>query len=69
MVLAPGMCSGFPAAGVAHQIVNRTDENATYLEIGDRTPGDAGTFPEDDIQADLDDDGRWVFSRKDGSRY
>src|ERR1700759_2297468 len=22
--LAPGMCAGFPAAGVAHQLVNRT---------------------------------------------
>ena len=69
VVLSPGMCAGFPANGVAHHLINRSDEDVTYLEIGDRTPGDAGTFPEDDIRADLDGDGRWVFSHKDGTHY
>ena len=69
VVLSPGMCAGFPANGVAHHLINRSDEDVTYLEIGDRTPGDAGTFPEDDMRADLDGDGRWVFSHKDGTHY
>jgi uncharacterized cupin superfamily protein len=66
--LAPGMCAGFPAAGVAHQLVNRTDADVVYLEIGDRTPGDEGSYPADDLRAVLED-GRWVFTRKDGTPY
>lgn len=67
--LAPGMCAGFPAGGAAHQLRNDTDEPALYLEIGDRSPGDAATYPNDDLRADLNDEGRWVFSRKDGTPY
>ncbi len=61
-------CAGFPAKGLAHQIVNRTDRDVVYLEIGDRTPGDEGTYPADDLVA-TDVDGRWVFSHKDGAPY
>lgn len=67
--LAPGMCAGFKAGtGNAHQLVNRTGETVVYLEVGDRTPGDEGAYPDDDIQAALQG-GRWVFTRKDGSAY
>ena len=66
--LAPGMCAGFPAAGLAHQLVNRTSSDVIYLEIGDRTPGDEGTYPADDIAAKLTPGG-WVFTHKDGSAY
>lgn len=67
--LEPGMCAGFPANGRAHQLVNRTSEPATYLEIGDRTPGDEGTYPADDLKAALDSTGKWVFTHKDGRSY
>lgn len=67
-LLGPGDCMGFRANGLAHQLVNRSDMDAVYLEIGDRTPGDAGTYPADDLRADLDA-GRWVFSHKDGRPY
>jgi len=67
--LAPGMCAGFPAGGVVHQLRNDTDAPVTYLEIGDRSPGDAATYPNDDLRADLNDEGQWVFSRKDGTPY
>ena len=67
--LSPGMCAGFPAAGIAHQLVNRTDDTVTYLEIGDRTPGDEGTYPQDDLKAALGADGRWIYTHKDGQRY
>ena len=63
------MCAGFPAQGVAHQIVNRTDRDALYLEIGDRSPGDEGTYPHDDIRATLGPDGKWAFTHKDGRPY
>ncbi|MEQ9171282.1 MAG: cupin domain-containing protein [Rhodospirillales bacterium] len=67
--LSPGMCAGFPAGGSAHHLVNRTAADVLYLEVGDRTPGDAASYPRDDIQARMGDDGKWQFSRKDGSPY
>lgn len=67
--LAPGVCVGFPAGtGEAHHIVNRTDEDVVLLEVGDRSPGDAVSYPADDLVAALED-GRWRFTRKDGTPY
>lgn len=68
-LLAPGMCAGFPAGGSAHQLVNRTAADVLYLEVGDRTPGDAASYPRDDIQANLGPDGQWLFTHKDGRPY
>ena len=67
--LHPGMCAGFPAAGPAHHLVNRTDHDVLFLEIGDRTPGDEASYPADNLQAALGKDGKWVFTRKDGRPY
>jgi uncharacterized cupin superfamily protein len=67
--LAPGMCAGFKAGtGDAHRLVNETDEDVVYLEIGDRTPGDAVSYPDDDIRADFVD-GKWRYAHKDGTAY
>lgn len=68
VVLEPGMCAGFPANGVAHHLVNETDDPVHYLEIGDRTPGDEGSYPNDDLRAVMADGG-WRFTRKDGTPY
>jgi len=68
-VMTPGMCMGFPAAGTAHHLINRSDRDAVYLEIGDRTAGDEGTYPRDDIAAALGPDGKWAFTHKDGTPY
>lgn len=68
-LLAPGMCAGFRAGtGNAHQLVNRSNEDVVYLEVGDRSPGDSVIYPDDDLQGALVD-GKWQFSHKDGSRY
>jgi uncharacterized cupin superfamily protein len=67
--LTPGMCAGFPALGIAHHLVNRTERDALYLEIGDRVAGDEGSYPEDDLVAALGPYGRWVFTHKDGRSY
>ena len=68
--LEPGMCAGFKAgSGDAHHLVNRTKHDVLYLEVGDRTPGDSGTYPDDDLVAGLGPDGRWRFTRKDGTPY
>lgn len=69
MQLAPGMCAGFPAAGLAHHLVNRSGRDVLYLEIGDRTPGDEGSYPDEDLRALLGADGQWRFVRKDGTPY
>lgn len=67
--LRPGMCAGFRAGtGDAHHLVNETAEDVVYLEIGDRTPGDEASYPNDDIVAAVVD-GRWRFTRKDGTPY
>ena len=67
--LAPGMCVGFKAGtGNAHRLVNNTLEDVVFLEVGDRTPGETGCYPDDDIQAALVD-GKWQFAHKDGSPY
>ena len=67
--LSPGMCAGFPAKGVAHQLVNHTSSMVVYLEIGDRTSGDEGSYPSDDLKATLGPDGKWIFAHKDGTPY
>ena len=67
--LFPGMVAGFAARGAAHHLENRTEQDRVILEIGDRTSGDEGTYPDDDIQAVMDADGRWHYTRKDGTPY
>lgn len=67
-LLAPGMCVGFPAAGIAHQLLNLSDAPVQYLEIGDRSPNDQGDYPADDLEAKLID-GAWRFFHKDGRAY
>src|ERR1700754_831065 len=50
--LNPGMCAGFKGgSGDAHRLVNETEGEVVYLEIGDRQPGDAVVYPDDDLEA------------------
>lgn len=67
--LSPGMCAGFKAgSGNAANLLNETGEDVVYLEIGDRTPGDEASYPDDDLQASLVE-GKWTFAHKDGTPY
>lgn len=67
--LSPGMCAGFKAGtGNGHRLLNETAQEVVYLEVGDRTPGDEGSYPDDDLKALLVD-GQWRFVHKDGSPY
>lgn len=67
--LLPGMCAGFKAgSGDGHQLLNRTDTEVVYLEVGDRTVGDSAAYPDDDLQAFLSN-GAWQFMHKDGTPY
>ena len=68
--LVPGMCAGFKAGtGEAHHLVNRTQDDAVILEVGDRSAGDAVDYPDDDLRAVLGPDRKWAFLRKDGTPY
>ena len=53
---------------VCAQVCNDTASDVVYLEIGDRTPGDAASYPDDDLQAVMVD-GKWQFTHKDGTPY
>jgi 2-hydroxychromene-2-carboxylate isomerase/uncharacterized cupin superfamily protein len=67
--LAPGLCAGFAAgSGDAHRLINETDAEAVYLEIGDRSEGDEVQYPDDDLKA-LREGGAWRFLHKDGTPY
>jgi uncharacterized cupin superfamily protein len=67
--LSPGMCAGFKAGtGNGHRLVNETDADVVYLEVGDRTAGDEGTYPDDDLVAAFVD-GQWRYAHKDGTPY
>jgi uncharacterized cupin superfamily protein len=67
--LAPGMCAGFKAGtGNGHRLINETDQDVIYLEMGDRISGDEGSYPDDDLKAQMVD-GTWRFVHKDGSAY
>ncbi|MGK7927891.1 MAG: cupin domain-containing protein [Spirulina sp.] len=68
-VLIPGNAAGFPAGEAnGHHLLNRSDRDATYLEIGDRTPGDSAIYPDDDLHVEATDKG-WKFTHKNGESY
>ncbi len=67
--LSPGTCAGFKAgSGNGHHLINETSEEVIYLEVGDRSPGDEGSYPDDDLKA-LFVEGKWEFVHKDGTPY
>ena len=69
--LKAGMAAGFPAGTEdGHHLVNRSDKDALYLEVGDRMPGDACMYPDIDLALPhRPDTGPHVFTHKDGTPY
>lgn len=68
--LKAGMCAGFPAgSGNAHRFVNRSTADALILVVGDRTAGDEVTYPDIDLHGKAAPDGRFAFTRKDGTTF
>jgi len=67
-LLTPGMSAGFPAGSKnAHHLINRSAKPASYLEVGDRTPGDEAFYPEADLWAQPES--RTKFTRRNGESY
>jgi uncharacterized cupin superfamily protein len=66
-VLRAGDCAAF-AKGVAdgHHLINRSDGNAIYLEVGTRSPDDFCRYPDIDMMLDGRDG---QFRRRDGTPY
>lgn len=68
-LLTAGMAAGFPAGKAdGHQLVNRSNTDAVYLEVGDRVPDDVVTYPDDDLEARATASGRKFFC-KNGTPY
>lgn len=68
-ILTPGMMAGFPVEKAdGHQLVTKSNQIVTYLEVGDRSPGDEANYPDDDLIAKATENG-WIFLRKDGNKY
>lgn len=69
-VLRAGMCAGFPAGTKnGHQLVNRSDRPARYLEISNRDPEDSAEYPDVDLAYRKAPGGGAVFTHKDGTPY
>ena len=66
-VLHPGDCMAWPA-GVenGHQLVNRSDANATFLVVGTRTAEEVGYYSDVDMMV-TQKDGVMRFTRRDGT--
>ena len=68
-VLGTGMAAGFPAGEAdGHMLVNKSDRDAVYLEVGDRTPGDEVDYPDIDMLVRRID-GEPRFVHNDGTPY
>lgn len=67
--LRSGQCAGFPAGHPdGHQLINRGKEPAVYLEVSNRDPDDAVSYPDVDLRWNASD-ARGTYSRKDGQPY
>lgn len=68
--LKPGMCAGFKAGtGDAHHMINRTKKDVVFLEVGDRSAGDTVSYPDNNVVGVFGSDGKFKFSKKDGTPY
>ena len=69
-LLKAGMCAGFKAgSGDAHHLHNNSPKDVVFLEVGDRSAGDSVNYPDNDVVALFGADGKWRYTRKDGTPY
>ena len=68
--LGPGMAAGFKA-GVedGHHLVNESDGDVLFLEVGTRAPKDFCKYPEADLLGERAAGRRTRFTRRDGSPF
>lgn len=64
-----GDCATFKAGDPnGHHFVNQTDDEASFLVIGTRTPTETGWYSDIDLKVTVDANG-FAFARKDGTPY
>lgn len=69
-VLTAGTCAGFPAnTKNGHQLINKSNKLARYLEVSNRNAEDLALYPDEDLVCRKNKDGKYVFSKKDGTPY
>jgi uncharacterized cupin superfamily protein len=69
-ILGPGMVAGFKAGiSNAHQLVNRGEGPATYLEVSNRDAADWGYYPDVDMAYGKDSEGNTILVHKDGTPF
>lgn len=71
-VLRAGMCAGWPAGDRnGHQLVNKSDRPARYLEVSNRHPEDGAEYtdPDVDLAYSKAPDGTNRFTHRDGTPY
>lgn len=67
--LKAGQCAGFPAGlKNGHHLINRGPVPAVYLEISNRDPADAASYPDVDLRWNAPDSPQ-QYSHKDGRAY
>jgi len=68
-LLRAGHCAGFAAgSGDGHQLINRSDRPAVYLEVGSRDEADEVFYPDVDMLYNPPRQ-RGRFTRRDGTPY
>ena len=68
-VMRPGDCAGFKAnVANGHHLVNRTERDALYLEIGTRAPAECAHYPDVDLKFERDETGARIL-HKNGEPY
>jgi uncharacterized cupin superfamily protein len=67
--MGPGTMMGFPAnVPDGHGLINNSDGDVLYLEVGDRSGGDEVDYPDIDLQTRFID-GERRYVHKDGTPY
>ena len=68
-IVGPGMAVGF-AAGITngHHLVNRSNEAAAFLVVGDKTPEDEGGYSDIDMLF-IRKNGQDIYVHRDGTPY
>jgi uncharacterized cupin superfamily protein len=69
IVLKPGDAAGFKASNPnGHHLVNKSNRNAVYLEVGTRSKHERAHYPDVDMMAVRDDKGM-RYTHKNGEPY
>jgi uncharacterized cupin superfamily protein len=70
VTLKAGDAAGFKA-GVpnGHHLINKSECDAVYLEIGTRAPSERAEYPDVDLRLTRDEDGKFSLTRKSGEPY